>query len=31
MKLVTAGYLGDQVAIATAINAVSNQSNAENH
>jgi len=31
MKVVTVGYLGDQVAIATAIKAVSNQSNAEDH
>ncbi|MFM7494970.1 MAG: 2,3-bisphosphoglycerate-dependent phosphoglycerate mutase, partial [Acidimicrobiaceae bacterium] len=31
MKVVTVGYLGDQVAIATAIQAVSNQSNAEDH
>jgi 2,3-bisphosphoglycerate-dependent phosphoglycerate mutase len=30
MKLTAVGYLGDQVAIATAINTVSNQSNAEN-
>lgn len=31
MKPISVEYLGDQVAIATAINAVANQSNAENH
>jgi 2,3-bisphosphoglycerate-dependent phosphoglycerate mutase len=31
MKVVTVGYLGDQVAIAKAVTAVSNQSNAEDH